>query len=80
MFSASVFLQDAESTVLYRECSPFFSLGHSAAKEKAILLSIQFVHKVAPIGPGLTPVASPVEKPRGQFDSLSWYFSEGQML
>ena len=31
---------DAESTVHYREYTPFLSLSHSDAKEKAILLSI----------------------------------------
>ena len=31
---------DAESAVYYREYSPFLSLSHSEAKEKAILLSI----------------------------------------
>ena len=45
---------NAESMVPYRECSPFLSLGHSDAKEKATLLSAHFVHKGAPIGPGLT--------------------------
>ena len=45
---------DAESTVPYRECSPFLSLGHSDAKEKFALLYAHFFQKGAPMGPGLT--------------------------
>ena len=71
---------DVQSTVHNKEYSPFLSLGHSDAKEKALLfltfLSIRW-HQwdlawllVAPLG----------QKPRGHFDSLRWCFPEGQMF
>ena len=44
---------DAESTVHYREYSPFLSLSHSDAREDHLALDC-FVHKVAPMRPGLT--------------------------
>ena len=71
---------DAESTVPYRECSPFLSLGHSNAKEKAILLRIVLSITWHQWDLSWLLVAPPVQKPGGQFDSLRWCFSEGQMF
>ena len=57
---------DAESTLPYRESSPFLSLGHSDAKEKVDLLLAHFVYKGTPMGPGLTlgcPTCTEVMRP-----------------
>ena len=71
---------DAESAVYYREYSPFLSLSHSEAKEKAILLSIVLPIRWHQWDLAWFLVAPPGQKPRGQFDSLRCCFSEGQMF
>ena len=71
---------EADFTVPYRECSPFLSLGHSDAKEKAILLRTVLSIRWHQWDLAWLLVAPPLQKPRGQFDSLRWCFSEGQMF
>ena len=69
---------DAESTAPYRECSPFLSLHH--VKEKAILLLIVLSTRWRQWVLAWLLIAPPGQKPQGQFDSLRWCFSEGQMF
>ena len=71
---------DAEFTIPFRECSTFLSLGHSDAKEKATLLSTHFSTRGHQWFLVWLLVAPPVQKPQGQFTSLRWCFSEGQMF
>ena len=80
MFLAFVFLTDVESTVPHWEFSPFLSLGHSDAKEKAILLLILLTIRWHQCDLAWLLVAPPGQKPWGQFDSLGWCFSVGQMF
>ena len=77
VFLASVFLDRCRIHSTLQECSPFLSLGHSDAKEKAALLLAHFVHKGAPICPGLTWLLHLYRSHEANLTHLGGFFQRG---